>query len=70
MKKKIGLLGVALIAVIMFLNMSMVNGQPSKDLAMMVETCTEAYDRCDAEHPTSWTGFNTCMFMAAACPDE
>ncbi len=71
MKNKIGLLGVAVIATTLFFNASILNGQPNSEVATsMVESCTEAYNRCNDAHPTSWRGFNTCMHKAAACPME
>jgi len=68
MKKTIGLFGVVIFATAMFFNTSIINGQPNSELATsMAVGCTEAFDKCDAEHPTSWREFNKCMHMEAEC---
>ncbi len=34
------------------------------------ETCSGAYDRCDAEHPDVYKDFLYCMHVAAACGQD
>ncbi len=71
MKKIIGLLGIAIIVVTIFLNVSSVNGQTDAKTKLLqqreFESCVDAYIRCDAAYPDSYNGFNRCMHISSAC---
>ena len=46
------------------------NKMELKTISGGIKTCSGAYDSCDAQHPSSWSRFNRCMHMAAACNEQ